>query len=440
MSIASEITALNNNLTAAKSAVTAKGGTVGDTGLAGLAAEIESIPSGGGGDDPGNWGLVYYWPETKLTVEHIDANNCTASVVDEDLLKKAIESMPYASQGQFNFDFNFQQGEGWMNWELSEEPMTTADLLNYGIEVTDFDEKTAEYAMIMIMGNIEIDKTVPVVKLQVQSEEEFLRLRDPGRVEESFEPLVPLGRIQKYMIGRAVTTLPNDFISPGNSGALEEIDTTYAQNVTTIGDYVFAAGGEGFNVTCNMDFPSVISIGTSFMENTHFAGVMNLPEVKTIGDNFGSFWLRLPSMPKVETIGKYFMAYSNIESVSFTSLCPKLKTLGQFAFANSQLRYLDLGWKNYMPDLQSIGTGLCHGCKYLNTVVMDAAMVGVLTADTDYTDISFGYHFPNANYPLYSFGVLLDELGTGTKAAVQAKFPEKNGPSTTGYRKWRYES
>lgn len=46
MSIASEITALNANLTAAKDAVVTKGGTVGDTGLAGLAAEIASIPSG----------------------------------------------------------------------------------------------------------------------------------------------------------------------------------------------------------------------------------------------------------------------------------------------------------------------------------------------------------------------------------------------------------
>lgn len=48
MSIASEIQDLNTNLTAAKNAVTTKGGTVGDTGLAGLAAEIASIPSGGG--------------------------------------------------------------------------------------------------------------------------------------------------------------------------------------------------------------------------------------------------------------------------------------------------------------------------------------------------------------------------------------------------------
>ena len=49
MSVYSEISDLNTNLTAAKNAVTAKGGTVGDTGLAGLANEIDSIPSGSGG-------------------------------------------------------------------------------------------------------------------------------------------------------------------------------------------------------------------------------------------------------------------------------------------------------------------------------------------------------------------------------------------------------
>lgn len=52
MTIADEIQDLNTNLTAAKAAVTAKGGTVGDTGLAGLATEIASIPAGGGGDKP----------------------------------------------------------------------------------------------------------------------------------------------------------------------------------------------------------------------------------------------------------------------------------------------------------------------------------------------------------------------------------------------------
>lgn len=56
MSIASQLEALSTNLTAAKNAVTTKGGTVGDTGLAGLASEIATIPSGGSED----WGEVTF--------------------------------------------------------------------------------------------------------------------------------------------------------------------------------------------------------------------------------------------------------------------------------------------------------------------------------------------------------------------------------------------
>lgn len=66
MTIASEITALNTNLTAAKNAVTAKGGTVGDTGLAGLADEIATIPTGGGTLD--NYGTITY--KDASNVEH----------------------------------------------------------------------------------------------------------------------------------------------------------------------------------------------------------------------------------------------------------------------------------------------------------------------------------------------------------------------------------
>lgn len=58
MTIASEIQDLNTNLQSAKAAVTAKGGTVGDTGLAGLASEIASIPAGGGGDEPGGGATI----------------------------------------------------------------------------------------------------------------------------------------------------------------------------------------------------------------------------------------------------------------------------------------------------------------------------------------------------------------------------------------------
>lgn len=70
MSIASEITDLNTNLNAAKNAVVSKGGTVGDTGLAGLASEILSIPSGGGG----SYG----------TVSYLDDNNLEQTVTIQD--------------------------------------------------------------------------------------------------------------------------------------------------------------------------------------------------------------------------------------------------------------------------------------------------------------------------------------------------------------------
>lgn len=71
MSIASELTALATNLQNAKNAVTAKGGTVGDTGLAGLSSEIASIPSGGGGGDVVNAVIKQY----KATTTNISANS-----------------------------------------------------------------------------------------------------------------------------------------------------------------------------------------------------------------------------------------------------------------------------------------------------------------------------------------------------------------------------
>lgn len=48
-----------NSVSEAKASVTAKGGTVGDTGLAGLASEIAGIPSGGGGATSGWCAWVY---------------------------------------------------------------------------------------------------------------------------------------------------------------------------------------------------------------------------------------------------------------------------------------------------------------------------------------------------------------------------------------------
>ena len=73
MTIASEITDLQTNLTNAKTAVTSKGGTVGDTGFAGLASEIDTIPSGGTLD---NYGSITYLDtnDEEQTLTLIDEN------------------------------------------------------------------------------------------------------------------------------------------------------------------------------------------------------------------------------------------------------------------------------------------------------------------------------------------------------------------------------
>lgn len=97
MSIASEIQDLNTNLTAAKNAVTAKGGTVGDTGLAGLATEIASIPSGGGSD----YGTVTY----------VDGNN-TAHIVQFNSLA---DVQALSSKKADNFDYPITIGSTTFN-------------------------------------------------------------------------------------------------------------------------------------------------------------------------------------------------------------------------------------------------------------------------------------------------------------------------------------
>lgn len=81
MSVASEIEDLNTNLTAAKDAVTTKGGTVGDTGLAGLATEIASIPGGGGG------ATIFYLnvPDFQEAVSIYKDENCTVIATNMDI-------------------------------------------------------------------------------------------------------------------------------------------------------------------------------------------------------------------------------------------------------------------------------------------------------------------------------------------------------------------
>lgn len=112
MSIASEIQDLQSNLANAKTAVTVKGGTVADTGLAGLASEIASIPTGG---SISSYGTVKYYDEnnvlqtvemvteadyleltigTQLSTLHINGTSIVKEKINEVVINDGVQYIP----------------------------------------------------------------------------------------------------------------------------------------------------------------------------------------------------------------------------------------------------------------------------------------------------------------------------------------------------------
>lgn len=141
MTIASELEDLQTNLTNAKDAVVAKGGTVGDTGLAGLADEIGTIEGGGGSisyQTP--YGRLWCVPWTTTAVENY-VYGCSI-VIDSEKFAAYIGSNPIQDEGwgtlEANFDYNVDDGT-WSSWSFINPiyDMTTADLAEQvGVTVT----------------------------------------------------------------------------------------------------------------------------------------------------------------------------------------------------------------------------------------------------------------------------------------------------------------
>ena len=154
MSIATEITALNTNLTAAKNAVVTKGGTVGDTGLAGLENEILSIPSGGGG----TWGTVTY----------VDSNNVehTVTIQSED----EYFSLGHSGSNVYSLTID--------NVTFSNTDIIRVDLGNY-----------AEYAPSYFLNNCQNLTTLTGVENLLATSDNFLKQCSKLNCELNFSKL-----------------------------------------------------------------------------------------------------------------------------------------------------------------------------------------------------------------------------------------------------------
>lgn len=263
MSIATEITALNTNLTAAKNAVTAKGGTVGNTGLAGLATEIASIPSGGGG--PSEWGRLWFYPFTKGWVVN-NNDNCEAEITNEEDFTQQLLSQFQTSAGSIiSMEIEWQgNGDEWIaraNGGEEEIVVYSSDFEGYGLSIIIEDESQG-YAIcgLEFQTTVESDEDPMCLELS----ETFYNLINVTDSENNpLNGLISAQSVYKFEFGTEPISVPDSFLM---ETSLVDIDFTYAESLTSIGAGV-CIGCHSLNPTRPMDLSSITSIGPHFLSN-----------------------------------------------------------------------------------------------------------------------------------------------------------------------------
>lgn len=268
MSIATEITALNTNLTAAKTAVTTKGGTVGDTGLAGLASEIATIPSGGGGSTPSEWGRVWFHPfETGWILSPTLTENVTVTVVNEQTFSDMIEMEFFRTSTSESMEYNpnddlWSCGGSISAWQGS--PQDLED--QWGIQATIDDPNSAasfyfSYVPDYLDGLVIDSQHTASIEL---SEDMFTNLLFDGSymcISDFFNIKIPAETITKFEVGTETITIPDGFLA--GCVYLTNLDLSHANSLTTIG-VSFLQNCCRFNQSISLP-PTVTSIGPLFM-------------------------------------------------------------------------------------------------------------------------------------------------------------------------------
>ena len=298
MSITTEIQALNTNLTAAKGAVAAKGGTIGDTGLAGLAAEIATIPSGGTPVAPETLygsALVYPFVRFEYGLEpDSDISSCTINSINQDKLGIFLEEHPSTSPERisFNYEEDYENPgnnawfyeyddpeQGYTILEIQEADMVSTT----GIDVEVFPGETFAYFALVRITHLNTDISG---WLNVLSSDEY-----DGIVYsfENSEGSCTIGgvkilnvQIKGFVFGSTNTTTPS-FHSCNN---FEVLNFDYASSLASISNNFL-----GYCTAFNQDIVmpnSVTTIGTDFLNGcTNFNHSVTISSnVTTIGNNF----------------------------------------------------------------------------------------------------------------------------------------------------------
>ena len=395
MTIASEITDLQTNLAAAKAAVTAKGGTVGNTGLAGLATEIASIPSGGG-DTPTQWGKLAYYSASISSYTLVDAMECTVSNIDSDILGT------YLGQYQreyLYFYFSYDNG----NWYFFEDygrnnPISTANMPTVtGITVT-LDDPSAPGGEISIEATKQPDTTSQLIEATLtQAEYESLDSTPYTIGGETVGSEV----VHSFKFGTAATTVPDYFLN--GAKYLVEVDFKYANSLTSIGNFVFS-GCTSLNSPIILP-DNLTSIGQCLLENcSGFNQKIVLPSgITSIPGSFlpdcSSFNQPLTIPDSVTAINDGFLTGCTNFNQALT-LPSGLTSVGSSFLANCSSFNQPLEFPN---GVASIGGNFLARCNNLTSII-DIGSIPA-TALSQYS--TYSMTLDGSNYPAYIIGFIL---------------------------------
>lgn len=432
MTIASEITDLQTNLSAAKTAVETKGGTVGDTGLAGLATEIATIPSGGASKDYGTVTYARYWQEWT-------ANNVSmcSVVIDAELFEQAYEQHKNIwNPGTMGVSFNYSySGQYWRIGNDSSNTYTNEQLVSFGVTVT-LDSPTSSASFYVVYTYV-IDPT-DTTDVELHDVYEYMTLgsfaSDGTTMFYVNGQAIPRTALLDYEFGEDCDFLPNNFlyylpnfnVPVAIPSGITEIPNYFLANcpsfnstvtipntVTKIGDrFMAATSASSASYTQTVTIPSsVVEIGNYFLYyQTNVTSVVLNEGLKKIGDYFMSGMstfnstISLPNT--VESIGNSFMQ----ADPSFNqplAIPTSLKTIGNSFLSNCT----SFNQRLVFPaSLESIGNNFMQTCTSMASIVDMTFATGLKTIGNNYLSPS------NPSYPFFASGTSSEKIERLQKA------------------------
>ena len=311
MTIAQEIIALNNNLTAAKNAVTTKGGTVGNTGLSGLATEIASIPSGGQ-SAPEYLRFKFYSYNDEWKINY--TNYCTATITDQeslDLLMTDIGDMEDVNVHDKNATFHLFYNSAEEGWYLrindTEVPIYLEDCMD--ITIPD----PSLYVYIELAWRTVADTSENTLNTLDVSASAFNKLAVDNDTNRNYVGL-PAIAIKEAIIGTNAQSLPHYFLI--NADNLTTVDFSNASSLTSIGNN-FCGGCPSLTTVDFSNASSLTTIGGSCCQRCQALTTVALPSsITSLGGNF------LNTTPNLATVnvGSLSASVASTTGYSFSQL------------------------------------------------------------------------------------------------------------------------